>query len=96
MNSPIRNPQSAIPNPQSPIRNPQSGTPQSAIRIPQSAIEEAELSKLLNGIERRYGYDFRNYARASLKRRVLRCVQDEQVGSISALRERLLGRRGDN
>jgi len=53
-------------------------------------VEEPELSKLLNGIERRYGYDFRDYAPASLKRRVLRCVQDEQVGSISALQERLL------
>ena len=51
---------------------------------------EIELSLLLDGVERRYGYDFRDYAPASLKRRVLKCVQDEQVGSISALQERLL------
>lgn len=51
---------------------------------------EIELSLLLDGVERRYGYDFRDYAHASLKRRVLKCVQDEQVGSISALQERLL------
>ena len=31
-------------------------------------VEETELNRLLNGIERRYGYDFRDYARASRKR----------------------------
>lgn len=33
-------------------------------------IEEIEFDLLLEGVFRRYGYDFRNYARASIKRRL--------------------------
>ncbi|MEJ2153946.1 MAG: CheR family methyltransferase [Desulfobacteraceae bacterium] len=33
-------------------------------------IEEIEIALLLDAIRKRYGYDFRNYARASLKRRL--------------------------
>lgn len=58
-------------------------------REPQD-LEDIELALLVDGIERRYGYDFRDYAPASLKRRVRKCVQDEQVGSITALLDRLL------
>ena len=34
-------------------------------------IENIEINLLLEGIFQRYGYDFRNYARASIKRRIL-------------------------
>lgn len=53
-------------------------------------LEELELDLLLTAIARRYGYDFRQYAEASLKRRVRKAVQLEGVGSISGLQERLL------
>ena len=35
-----------------------------------ASVEELELELLLEGIYRRYGYDFRGYAGASLKRRL--------------------------
>jgi chemotaxis protein methyltransferase CheR len=53
-------------------------------------LEELELQLLLEGVYRRYGFDFREYAPASLRRRVWRRVQAEGAGSISGLLERLL------
>ncbi|HET9509384.1 MAG TPA: CheR family methyltransferase, partial [Gaiellaceae bacterium] len=53
-------------------------------------LEEIELELLLEGIYRRYGFDFREYAPASLRRRVRRRMQGEHVGSISALQELVL------
>jgi len=34
-------------------------------------IENLEIDLLLNAIHRRYGFDFQNYARASVKRRII-------------------------
>ncbi|HEX5801297.1 MAG TPA: protein-glutamate O-methyltransferase CheR [Gaiellaceae bacterium] len=53
-------------------------------------LEEIELELLLEGIFRRYGFDFREYAPASLRRRVRRRMHGEHVGSISALQELVL------
>jgi chemotaxis protein methyltransferase CheR len=53
-------------------------------------LEEIELSLLLEGVYRRYGFDFREYAAASLRRRVWRRVYAEGLTTISALQERLL------
>jgi chemotaxis protein methyltransferase CheR len=55
-----------------------------------SAAEEVELDLLLDGIYRVYGYDFRDYARPSLRRRVLVRVQKEGLGSVSELQARVL------
>ena len=52
--------------------------------------EALELQLLLEGVYRQYGFDFREYAPASLKRRVWRRVQAEQAGTITGLLERLL------
>jgi chemotaxis protein methyltransferase CheR len=52
--------------------------------------EALELQLLLEGVYRRYGFDFREYAPASLKRRVWRRVQAEQAGTIVGLLERVL------
>ncbi len=52
--------------------------------------ETLELQLLLEGVYRQYGFDFREYAPASLKRRVWRRVQGENVGSITGLLERVL------
>jgi chemotaxis protein methyltransferase CheR len=52
--------------------------------------EALELQLLLEGVYRQYGFDFREYAPASLKRRVWRRVQAEQAGSIVGLLERVL------
>src|SRR5919198_6498941 len=53
-------------------------------------LEEIELSLLLEGVYRQYGFDFREYAPASLKRRVWRRVYAEHLESISGLLEKVL------
>jgi len=53
-------------------------------------VHALELELLLTAIARRYGYDFRHYAPASLFRRVRRAMQEERVQTISGLQERLL------
>jgi len=52
--------------------------------------ESIEVDLLLEAIYRRYGFDFRQYARASLRRRLWRRVDLEGLGTLSALQERLL------
>jgi chemotaxis protein methyltransferase CheR len=53
-------------------------------------VDEIELSLLLEGVYRRYGFDFREYAPASLKRRLWRRINAEGLRSISGLQERIL------
>ena len=53
-------------------------------------LETLELQLLLEGIYRQYGFDFREYAPASLKRRVWRRVHAEHAKTISGLLERVL------
>lgn len=53
-------------------------------------LEQLEIDLLLEGVYRRYGYDFRQYARGSLRRRIYKRVLDEKVSSISNLQERIL------
>ena len=52
--------------------------------------EDIEVALLLEGIYRRYGFDFRDYAPATLKRRVLHCLREENLRTISSLQERIL------
>jgi chemotaxis protein methyltransferase CheR len=56
----------------------------------QLELETLELQLLLEGVYRRYGFDFREYAPASLRRRVWRRVQAERVGTIAGLLDRVL------
>ena len=53
-------------------------------------VESVEVDLLLEAIHRTYGYDFRHYARGSIRRRIWRRVEAEGVGTISALQERVL------
>jgi chemotaxis protein methyltransferase CheR len=53
-------------------------------------LEQLELELLLEAIHRRYGYDFRGYARASLRRRLWRRADLEGLRTLSALQERIL------
>src|SRR5205807_1717587 len=53
-------------------------------------LEDIELDLLLEGIFRQYGFDFRNYARSSLKRRVRNFLRDERIGTVSLLQDRIL------
>jgi chemotaxis protein methyltransferase CheR len=53
-------------------------------------VEEIEVALLLEAIVRRYGFDFREYAPASLKRRLWRRAHAEGLETISALQSRVL------
>ena len=52
--------------------------------------EALEIELLLEGIARRYGYDFRGYSRASLTRRIRHAARRENAATISALQDRIL------
>jgi chemotaxis protein methyltransferase CheR len=53
-------------------------------------LEQLEIQLLLEAIYRHYGFDFREYAPASLKRRLERRMNAEHVHTVSALQERVL------
>jgi chemotaxis protein methyltransferase CheR len=53
-------------------------------------LARIEIDLLLEAIYRRYGFDFREYAAASLKRRLWRRIHAEGLESVSGLQERVL------
>ncbi|MCT8140350.1 protein-glutamate O-methyltransferase CheR [Anaerobacillus sp. CMMVII] len=53
-------------------------------------IEKIEVSLFLEAIYRQYGYDFRNYAYESIKRRILYSAREVKVSSISEYQGRVL------
>ncbi|MGH8869513.1 MAG: CheR family methyltransferase [Actinomycetes bacterium] len=52
--------------------------------------EDLEVDLILDGVFRRYGYDFRHYARASVRRRLWRRVHAEGVATLTGLLDRVL------
>lgn len=52
--------------------------------------EELELRLLLEAVFQFYGFDFREYALSSLRRRVRHLMRDEGLSTISALQDRIL------
>ncbi len=52
--------------------------------------EDIELQLLLQAIYLKYGYDFRDYTRASIKRRIQYRLNNSQLPNISALQHRVL------
>ena len=67
------------------LESPEPSTPEGRLDL-----ESLELQLLLEGIYRHYGFDFREYAPASLKRRVWRRVYAEGEQTIAGLLERVL------
>ena len=55
-----------------------------------SNLERIEIELLLEGIFRHYGFDFRSYAYASIRRRLWRRIEAEGLKTVSALQERAL------
>jgi chemotaxis protein methyltransferase CheR len=53
-------------------------------------LEDIEIQLLLEGVYRYYGFDFRNYAIASLKRRIWNTIRAEKLNSVSGLQEKVL------
>lgn len=58
--------------------------------LPDPNLEDIEVKLLLEGIYRYYGFDFRDYALSSLKRRIRKLLAAEGLTTISALQDRLL------
>ncbi|MBN1657546.1 MAG: protein-glutamate O-methyltransferase CheR [Anaerolineae bacterium] len=54
------------------------------------SVEKIEIDLLLDALYRRYGYDFRHYAQASIRRRVLHLLAKSSCQRISDLIPRLL------
>jgi len=54
------------------------------------ALEDIELDLFVSAMRQRHGYDFGQYAPASLKRRIYHLVQQHHTRTISALTTRLL------
>ena len=53
-------------------------------------IENMEIQLLLDAVFLRYGYDFRNYAKASIRRRVLQFMALENIPTVSDMIPRLI------
>src|SRR5256885_62174 len=66
------------------------GSPSVEQQAARDDVDEIELGLLLEAVYRRYGFDFREYAPASLRRRVWRRVHAEGFTTISALQDKLL------
>jgi chemotaxis protein methyltransferase CheR len=55
-----------------------------------TGVADIEIRLLIEAVFLRYGHDFRDYAQASMKRRVLQAQQKMGLPSISAMQERVL------
>ncbi len=53
-------------------------------------LERIEIELLLEGIFRHYGFDFRAYAYASIRRRLWKRIEGEGLSTVSALQDRVL------
>ena len=53
-------------------------------------LEQIEIELLLEGIYQHYGFDFRSYAYASIRRRLWKRIEAEGLSTISALQDRVL------
>ena len=55
-----------------------------------ASVEEIEVDLLLEAVHRARGFDFRDYARASLRRRIANQMKTEAVTTVTALLDRIL------
>ena len=62
----------------------------SIVRIKKDELEVIEIQLFLEALYRYYGFDFRDYALASLKRRIWNAVKAERLTSVSGLQEKVL------
>jgi chemotaxis protein methyltransferase CheR len=53
-------------------------------------VEALEIDLLLEAVFRLYGYDFRDYARTSVRRRIANIIRAERLSTVSALQEKVL------
>jgi chemotaxis protein methyltransferase CheR len=55
--------------------------------------DDLDVHLLIEGLYRRYGYDFRNYALASLKRRIQNFLRTEGIATVTELQALVMGDR---
>lgn len=60
------------------------------VSLPNPELEALEVKFLLEAIYNRYGYDFRDYAYASIHRRLVKQMQADGLCSLSALQDLIL------
>jgi len=53
-------------------------------------LQDIEIGLLLDGLYHVHGFDFRDYSRASIKRRILELMSAEKLETVSALQNRVL------
>jgi chemotaxis protein methyltransferase CheR len=53
-------------------------------------LEDIEIGLLLEGLYRAHGFDFREYSRSSIKRRILELMRAEKLETISAFQDKVL------
>jgi chemotaxis protein methyltransferase CheR len=57
---------------------------------PEQELETLQIKLLLEGVYQHAGYDFRDYAFASIRRRILDRIRAEELATVSALQDRVL------
>jgi chemotaxis protein methyltransferase CheR len=62
----------------------------SSARTAVISLEDIEIGLLLEGLYRAHGFDFREYSRASIKRRIIELMRAEKLPTISAFQDRVL------
>lgn len=62
----------------------------SSVQTAENRVEDVEISLLLEGLYRAHGFDFRDYSRASIKRRILELMRAEKLDTISAFQNKIL------
>jgi chemotaxis protein methyltransferase CheR len=62
----------------------------SSVRTAVNSLEDIEIGLLLEGLYRAHGFDFREYSRSSIKRRILELMRAEKLETISAFQDRVL------
>jgi chemotaxis protein methyltransferase CheR len=67
-----------------------SGSTPAAAGAAHGSIEDAELELLLEGIYKLFGYDFRQYARSTVKRRLAEILAKTGLNNLSELQGRVL------
>lgn len=55
-----------------------------------NSLQDIEIELLLEGLYRAHGFDFRNYSRGSIKRRILELLRDEQLTTVSEFQNKIL------
>ena len=53
-------------------------------------LEQLEIELLLEAIFRHYGFDFRSYAFSSIRRRIWKRINAEELPNVTSLQERVL------